>query len=184
MANKNTSNAGSGTVAKASEAVSKEPVKVKEEQRPIVVKEVDPTQYVVVRNGFQGRLVYKSPRTGEVFIWDSFGDEQEIELRELKNAKNSAKKFFTNNWFMFDDDWVVDYLGVRQFYKNAVSIDGFDEVFAKKPAELKRIIAGLSDGQKKSAIYRAKELIAEGKIDSISTIKTLEDALHIELIEQ
>lgn len=156
----------------------------KTEKKPIVAKDIDPTQYVIVRNGFQGRLVYRSQRTGERFVWDEFGAEQEIELRELRNAKNSNKKFFINNWFMFEEDWVVDYLGVRQYYRNAISIESFDEIFSKKPAELKRMIAGMSDGQKKSVAYRAKNLIAEKKIDSLSVINALEDALHIELIEK
>lgn len=153
-------------------------------KKAIIPKDIDATQYVTVRNGFQGRLVYKSKRTGETFIWDSFGSEQEMELRELRNAKNSYKKFFINNWFMFDEDWIVDYLGVRQYYKHAIAIDHFDDIFTQKPAELKKTIAGLSDGQKKSVAYRAKELISEKEIDSLSVIHALEDALHIELIEK
>lgn len=163
---------------------TKEKVKAPTEKKSIVAKDVDPTQYVIVRNGFQGRLVYRSQRTGERFIWDEFGAEQEMELRELRNAKNSNKKFFINNWFMFDEDWIVDYLGVRQFYRNAISIDDFDEIFSKKPAELRHIIDGMSDGQKRSVAYRAKNLINEKKIDSLSAIHTLEDALNIELIEK
>lgn len=152
--------------------------------KDIIVKDVDPTQYVTVRNGFQGRLVYRSKRTGERFVWDGFGTEQEIELRELKNAKNSNKNFFINNWFMFDEDWIPEYLGVRQYYKNAISIEHFDDIFKKKPAELKKIIDGLSNGQKKSVAYRAKELIANKQIDSLSVISTLEESLGIELIEK
>lgn len=147
-------------------------------------KNVDPTQYVVVRNGFHGRLVYKSKKSGELFVWDGFGSEQEMELRELKNAKNSSKKFFINNWFMFDEDWIVDYLGVRQFYKNAVSIEEFDNIFEKDADEIKEIISGLSAGQKKSAAYRARQLILEEKIDSHKAISALEKSLGIELIER
>lgn len=152
--------------------------------KAIIPKDVDPTQYVTVRNGFQGRLIYRSRKTGEMFIWDGFGSEQEMELRELRNAKNSYKSFFINNWFMFDEDWIIDYLGVRQYYKNAIPIDGFDNIFSMKSAELKRTIAGLSAGQKKSVAYRAKELISEHKIDSLSVISVLEEALDIELIEK
>ena len=155
-----------------------------EPKKAMIPKEVDPNQYVTVRNGFQGRLVYKSKRTGERFVWDSFGAEQDMELSELKNARNSNKKYFINNWFMFDEDWIIDYLGVRQFYKHAIPIDGFDNIFTMKPAELKRTVDALSDGQKKSVAYRAKELIAAKRIDSLSVIEVLENALKIELIEK
>lgn len=153
-------------------------------KKTIIPKDIDPTQYVTVRNGFQGKLIYKSRKTGELFVWDNFGAEQEMELRELRNAKNSYKRFFINNWFMFDEDWIVEYLGVRQYYKNAIPIDNFDDVFTQNADDLKDTISKLSDGQKKSVAYRAQELIAESKIDSLSVINTLEDALHIELIER
>lgn len=153
-------------------------------KKPVIPKDVDPTQYVVVRNGFQGRLVYKSKKTGEIFVWDGFGSEQEMELRELRNAKNTYKKYFQNNWFMFDEDWIVDYLGVRQFYKNAVSIDEFDSIFEKNADEIKKIVSELSSGQKKSAAYRARQLILDGKIDSHKAITALEESLEVELIER
>lgn len=153
-------------------------------KRNIVPKDIDPEQYVTVRNGFQGRLVYVSKHTGERFEWDEFGSEQEMELRELKNAKNSYKKFFENNWFMFDEDWIVDYLGVQRFYRNAVRIEDFDEIFQKDATTISKIIGDMSDGQKKSVAYRARVLIAEGAIDSNKAINALEESLGVELIER
>ena len=180
MATKNTTNKSSAqTTIKATE--SKEtPV----ENKPLVAKDIDIHQYVTVRNGFQGKLVYVSPKTGEHFVWDGFGTEQEMELLELRNAKNSAKKFFQNNWFMFDEDWIVDYLGLKQFYKHAVKIEDFDKIFEMSPAEIKSTVASLSDGQKKSVAYRAKMLITEGEIDSNKAINALEEALGVELVER
>lgn len=153
------------------------------EKKPIP-KKIDPHQYITVRNGFQGKLIYVSKRTGEKFVWENFGDEQEIELIELKNAKNASKKFFINNWFVFDDSWVIDYLGVGQFYKNALRLEDFDRVFTLSPDEIRETIGKLSAGQKRSLAYRAKELIAHGGIDSMRVISALEDALGIELTEK
>lgn len=155
-----------------------------ESHTPVIPKEIDPSQYVSVRNGFQGRLVYRSSRTGETFIWDGFGSEQEMELRELKNAKNAHKNFFINNWFMFDEDWIIEYLGVKQFYRNAIDISDFDDIFKKTPAELRKVVGGLSEGQKHSVAYRAARLIESGEIDSRKTIAALEEVLGIDLIEK
>lgn len=148
------------------------------------MEDVNPEMYVMVRNGFNGTLVYKSARTGEKFIWSELGDEQEMQLRELRSAKNNSKKFFENNWFMFDEDWIIDYLGVRHFYKNAVSIEQFDELLKKSPAAMKKAVASLSAGQKRSLAFRAIELVKSGEIDSIKTINAIEDAFGIELIEK
>lgn len=156
----------------------------RENAKPMKAKDIDPTQYVVVRNGFHGRLVYDSQRTGEHFVWNAFGDEQEMELRELRNAKNSYKKYFENNWFMFDEDWIIEYLGVKAYYRNAIGIDQFDDIFRLPPDALRQKISKLSSGQKKSVAYRAKELIASDTIDSISVVKVLEETLGVELIQK
>lgn len=149
-----------------------------------VKKNLDPNMIVTVKNGFQGRLIYKSKRTNERFEWEEFGDEQDMDLQELKNARNASKAFFANNWFLIDDPEVLEYLGVSQYYKFALDYNSFDDLFAKTPNEIKNTIDHLSVGQKKSVAYRAKELIADGIIDSIKVINALEESLSIELIDR
>lgn len=153
-------------------------------EKPLIPKEVDPNQIVTVRNGFQGRLVYKSKRTGERWSWEGFGAEQDMELSELKNARNSNKKYFINNWFMFDEEWIVDYLGMRQYYRFAIPIQDFDKLFEKPVSEIEKVVSNLSDGQRKSVAYRAKQLIADGSIDSNKLIAALEKFLGTELVER
>lgn len=167
----------------------KEPVAkdvVKEVDTPVIPKEIDPLQIITVKNGFQGKLVYTSSRTHEHFVWDEFGDEQEMELRELRNAKSSAKHFFENNWFMFNDEdaWVVSYLGLNRYYKYAIKLEDFDDIFEKDPSEIKEIVDGMSVGQRKSLSYRSRQLVSDGEIDSRRVISALEEALGIELIER
>lgn len=149
-----------------------------------VAKEIDPHDLVTVRNGFQGRLVYISKKTGERFVWEEFGDEQDMEIGELRNARSSSKSFFENNWFMFDDQWVVDYLGMNKYYKYALKIEDFDDVFKKDPEEVEKIIKDMTKGQQKSMAYRARALIADGEIDSNKVIATLEKCLNTQLVER
>lgn len=160
------------------------PATVKEPRTKFVLKDIDPNQYVTVRNGFQGKLIYIAKRTGEKFKWDEFGDEQEMELSELKNAKSSNKKFFINNWFMFDEPWIIDYLGVNQYYRFAIKIEDFDKIFEMSPAEIEETLQNVSEGQKKSIAYRARTLISEERIDSNKVISTLERCLGVDLIEK
>lgn len=148
------------------------------------LKALDLHDYVTVRNGFNGKLIYKSKRTGERFVWDEFGAEQDMELQELKNAKNSSREFFEHNWFMLDDPAVISYLGVERYYKNALNYSEFDALFSMSPTEIERRIAKLPSGQKTSVVYRAKEKIANGEIDSMRVINALEKSLGVELIER
>lgn len=155
-------------------------------EKPVyrVKKDLSPNMVVTVKNGFNGTLVYKSKRTNEVFVWDSFGSEQDMELQDLKSAKNTYKAFFINNWFLFDDPEVIEWLGMIQYYKHALNTDAFNDLFVSDPDEIKKTVAKLSPGQKKSVAFRAKQLIQEGKIDSIKVINALEESLSIALIER
>lgn len=171
-----TSNVVSADVTAEAKAESKASVKVKET--------LDPHSYVTIRNGFNGKLVYISKRTGERLVWDTFGAEQEIELQELKNAKNSSRAFFENNWFMIDDPEVVASLGVERYYKNALNYEDFDTIFELTPSEIEKKIAVLSNGQRRSVAYRARQKIADGEIDSMRVIDALEKSLAIELVER
>lgn len=152
--------------------------------RKKINKDLDPSMFVEVKNGFNGILVYISKKTGEEFRWDKFGDIQEMELSELRNAKNHSKAFFVNNWFLIDDEEVIDWLGVSQYYKNALTSGTFDELFSKEPDEIEEIFKELPDGQKRSLLYRSRELIDNGTIDSIKTINALEKCLGVELIDR
>lgn len=183
MASPKTKKAATKTVKAANnDTVSKEE-KVAEK---IIPKDVDINEFIMVKNGFQGKLVYISKRTNEEYVWDNFGDMQEIEIRELRNAKSSAKAFFVNNWFMFDEEdmWVVDFLGVSQYYENAVPIEEFDDIFEMPVDEAKDTIEKMSNGQRNSLGYRARQKVVSGDIDSRKMILMLEDMLGIELIEK
>lgn len=146
--------------------------------------ELDPHMYVTVKNGFTGTLVYQSSKTGETFIFDDFGDEHEIELSELKNAKNSMKQFYINNWFLIDDPEVIAYLGVGEFYKNALKLDEYTEIFNMDADSLRQRLRLLSNGQKQSIAFLANKLISQNRIDSISVIKVLEEELNVVLMSQ
>ena len=152
------------------------------EKKP-AVQEVDLHDIVTVRNGFQGRLVYVSRKTGETYIWEHFGDEQDMEIGELRNARSSAKAFYENNWFMFDDPWIVEYLGVTKYYAHAVKIEDFDDIFTMDPADVEKTVEGMTSGQKRSLTYRAQNLIADGEIDSNKVIAALEKSLGVPLVE-
>lgn len=148
-----------------------------------VAPKLDPNTVVTVRNGFDGTLIYKSRKTGEKFKWEGFGTEHDMELSELKSARNSDKRFFENNWFLIDDPEVIDYLNVGQYYKNALRYEDFDMLFNGDPADVERVLGGLSAGQKRTVSYRARALVAEGKIDSLSMIAAIERALAVKLTD-
>lgn len=167
-------------------ATKKNNINISKQSISDIPENVDPNQIIMVKNGFHGKLIYISPKTGETFLWDEFDDVQEMELKELRAAKNSSKGFFINNYFMFDDEysWVIKYLGVTQYYQNAISTEGFDELLTKSAAEIQTIIEGMSAGQKSSLQFFAKEKISSGEIDSLRIISAIEKGLGVDLVNR
>ncbi len=174
----------SATEAAATVKESTASINEKPKKAPRVKKDLDPNMFVTVRNGFNGILVYISKKTGEEFIWNEFGEEKEMELSELRNAKNSSKSFFINNYFLIDDQDVLDWLGMSQYYEHALTSENFDDIFTSEPEEIADIISELSDGQKQSLVYRTRDLIRQGAVDSIKVINALEENLGVELVER
>lgn len=153
------------------------PVKLK-------VKELNIHDFVTVRNGFHGKLIFKSSRTGEKFTWDGFGDEQDIELQDLKAAKSAQKKFYEKNWFLFDDPAVITYLGVEQYYKNSLNVDDFAGLFELPVDEAIEKVQKIPASQKRTLAYFARQEIESGKLDSIRLVNELEKTLGVQLIER
>lgn len=170
----------------AQEEKPAKPAKAAKPAKKPIPKAIDLHEFIPVRNGTRGKLIYISPRTGEKYVWEEMGDTQEMELQELRNAKAGTKKFFERNWFMFDEeyDWVIDYLGVRGFYRHALRVDHLDDLFTMDPEEIKRVCSLLSKGQKRSIAYMARQAIANNEIDSMRVISALEEGLNTELIER
>ena len=129
-------------------------------------------------------LIYESSKTGEMFRWESLGDEQDMELQELKNARNASKAFYVNNWFRIDDPEILDYLGVAEYYKNALNLIDDETLRALKPEDIRSTVMKMSDGQKLALKYRVKQMIENGDIDSMKMITAFEEALGVELIER
>lgn len=145
-------------------------------------KELRAEDFVIVRNGFNGKLVYRSRSTKELFIWDGLGAEQEMELRELKHARNSARSYFENNWFLFDDPAIPQWLGVGMYYNGALSAEEVDALFSKIPEEIEKALFIMPSGQKETVANRAKELLrTSDKIDSLKVISALERGLGVAL---
>lgn len=172
-------------VAQPAQATKEEVAVEAEPKQAYKVKNtLTPNTFVTVKNGFSGRLVYKSSRTNEKFVWEEFGSEQDIELQELKNAKSAHKAYFENNWFLFDDPEVISYLGVEKFYAAALSFEDFEDLFTNSPEDVKARIATMPDGQRQSLVFKAKQMIANGTIDSMKMVNALEESLGVELIER
>ena len=163
-------------------ATAKAAAEKKKPSKPKVRKAIDPNLYVSVKNGFHGSLFYKDTTTGEEHRWSEFGDEIEMTFGSLQRARSAQRKFFTENWWLIDDQEVLEALNATQYYKNALTYEDFEDLFSLKANEVKDKVSGLSRGQKRGVVYVAKQKIEDGELADLNVIRALEEALGTELI--
>lgn len=142
------------------------------------------TDMILVKNGFAGRLIVHLPKAGYDVILNQFGDEDYIELAELKALRNGFPKYFINSWVVIDDPDAINFLSLDNVYKNSVSMEEMSEFFSLSTDDMKVKIDKMSDGQKKSLVYQILEKIETGELDSRNTISFLETELNTQLVEK
>lgn len=145
--------------------------------------DLDIHDYVEVKNGHVGKLVYVSKKTGEEIVWESYGDVQELELVELKSARASAKAFFARNYFILDDD-VITWLNVGAYYKNYLDDEGIIKLSKRPGAEILKYVNSLTEDQKQTFIPRIYRLWDSKEIDSIRAIEAFSKGLGVNFNEE
>lgn len=162
--------------------VSQEVNQNKPASKKIQVREkIDDNELITVKNATQGTLIYKDSDDCEI-VWEDFGEEKELTMRELFIMKKKNILFFKENWIEVNAI-VLNALGVSSFYTNAISIDEYEELFNLEAEQLKERIEKLPKSIKDSIGLRAIKLINDGVLDSMKKIKVLEDVLGYSLIE-
>ena len=157
---------------------------VVEKQHIKLRKTLPPEAIIPVINGFQGKLIAQNRRTHEEFIWEEFGDVQDLTFADVKSIYSTDKAFFSNNWFLFEDTLVLEVLNAEKYYTNALTVEDFDTLFDKTSDEIKAIVSKLNHSQKMSVCYKARNAVANHEIDSLSVITALEDSLGVKLVDR
>ena len=146
-------------------------------------KEIPLDALVYVKNLTGGKLIYKNPRTGYTYIWNEYGEEVPIEMRELINMKNANQAFFTENWIQMDIAVLRD-LHMDNYYKDFVSYEDIENLITKDADKIIDKLKNASLTIKNSVGIRALQLIEEKKLTDINVIRALEEVLGCELTER
>lgn len=157
---------------------------VLENQHIKLRKTLPPEAIIPVINGFQGKLIAQNRRTHEEFIWEEFGDVQDLTFADVKSIYSTDKAFFSNNWFLFEDTLVLEVLNAEKYYTNALTVEDFDTLFDKTSDEIKAIVSKLNRSQRMSVCYKARNAVANHEIDSLSVITALEESLGVKLVDR
>jgi hypothetical protein len=157
----------------------------KPEKKAKVRKQYDLHELVDVRNMTPGKLIYKSMRNaGYMVEWDTYGDEQSIEISELKNMLASQRAFFERNWVWIDDPELLEFLGASRYYKNMLSPDAVDELFDLDADSMIAKIRTLTKDMQNTIRVIAGEKVSGGEIVSYPVVSALEKYFGVKFDEE
>jgi len=133
-----------------------------------------------------GGAVYVSKKImGYMVEWDDIGSVEYMELGELASMRNTDRRFFEDNWIIFENTeeystvQLYDFLKVTKHYKNIVTPDTIDDLLKYDKNKLAKTIATFSKGMKQTVAAVAKSRLNQGTLDK-NIIDTLESALGVQ----
>lgn len=148
---------------------------------------IDADYLIPVKNNASGTLYYKSKKTGYEETWAETGDVIEMEYSELVSMRNTQKKFFVNNWILFEDtedytaEQIYEALNVKRYYIFDGVYQSIDDVFDFSAKKIEEVVSDLPKPVKETILAKAYSLLAEEdpRLDSNAKRKALEKALNI-----
>jgi hypothetical protein len=159
-----------------------EPIIKETKQEPKKEKRVvNRDDLVTIMNTTTGRVLYNSKKTGAEWVFNDYGDTDEIEVSELITMKNAHPRYLKEPWLLVLDDDVVDYLGLSQLYENVLNPDELDQFFKLHEDQMKSIIEKAPRGIRQLIVSVANLKIANKSFDSLSKINLIEETFKIEL---
>ena len=173
-------------------AVADEPTTIDLQKTTPGAVRLDDTALINVKSNVFGELIFVDPVTKAKVRWVQCGEVLQLPLAMLRNMKNGAVKFFTNQLVIitgFADEnaekhEVADIykaLYISQYYKDILDPTNYDDICSWTPAVIKQKVPMLSKGAKGKLVVALNTYIEKGVLDSLKAIKTFEEVLGCDL---
>ena len=146
-------------------------------------KKFSPTDGILCRAILSGKTYIKGKRTGTIYGFLGAGDEIEIEYQDLvAEVREGSGIIFHPMIVVEDEDFIKEFPKLEKYYKNMYTQSELMG-FLKKPAnQVKGILPTLPAGVQDSLKSIAAEMIRSKQLDSLSTIKALDEVWGTNLV--
>lgn len=144
------------------------------------MEQFNKNQEVMVKSNCQGRLHFRSKKTGAYVDWAELGTVQIMTLDDLLDMRNSQRQFFIENWIVVAEDnadEIYKYLRVDDLYKNVIDVQRYMKTVSKKsPATINKELANAPKSIKRTIANCAFDTYKSGKLDSLKVIQAIEES--------
>lgn len=160
--------------------VSSDNEEIKVEETP--KKEFEQSDGVLCKSVIQGGLFVTGIKTGMVYQFVDYGDECEIEYRDLVAAvRSKAIEVFAPRFIIEDEDFIAEFPQIQKFYDTRFSKRDLKKILTLDIPEMLKAIEDLPKGAVENLKVIAATQVHNGLLDSVRKIKALDKVFGTEL---
>ena len=141
----------------------------------------DRNRQVIVRSCIEGRVIYKSKRSGMTYKWLEKGAYEVLTVEELLNMESQSHKFLHSPWLMVDDEDIIEAFNLAELYDLVAKVEDIDSFINMSLGEQKQIYNKLPKSLQNQVYNHIYNKVESGEIDSKSKIRELEELVQMEL---
>lgn len=141
----------------------------------------DRTREIPVRSCINGRVIYKSKKTGVTYKWLEKGTYEILTIDELLNMESQSQKFLHSPWLMVDDEEVIEAFNLQELYDLVAKVEDIDSFINMSLGEQQKIYNKLPKTLQNQVYNHIYNKVETGEIDSKSKIRELEELVQMEL---
>lgn len=150
-------------------------------------KTFDPSDGILCRSVTQGKLFYEGTKTGILYTFSDYGDEVEIEYRDLVAAVRSRAGVVFNPYFIVEDnDFLVDQPALGKFYSESYTKRDLRAILNDPINEMIEELKALPQTALDNLKIIAATQIKSGELDSVRKIRALDEffGTNMELLSE
>lgn len=141
----------------------------------------DRNRQVIVRSCIEGRVIYKSKRSGMTYKWLEKGAYEVLTIDELLNMESQSQKFLHSPWLMVDDEDIIEAFNLAELYDLVAKVEDIDSFINMSLGEQKQIYNKLPKSLQNQVYNHIYNKVESGEIDSRAKIRELEELVQMEL---
>ena len=164
------------------EELNKDEGFVLEESKKKEKKKFQQTDLIMCRSVIDGGLFLEGSKSKQLYQWNDYGDESEVEYRDLVAELRARTSFLFAPWFIVEDeDFIAEFPQLKQFYSQYLSAKDLRDILELPVNQMARKIEELPGSAKETLRGIAAAMVQSGAIDSISKVKKLDEIFETEM---
>lgn len=143
----------------------------------------DPQEKIPCKSLFLGKLTYKSPTTGALYVWGDYGVVTSLPFFEIEAMSNNKRSYLEKPLVLINNASVVDYLNLNEIYERVANISKLEELFNSGNLTLirRKIKEAVEVNQRDTVLSQVRKMRKDNKLVDVNIIAILNEELKFDI---